>query len=255
MIKFTVLIMALLMSSVSFSDQEAGLILAVPKEGYPPYIIVNNDDVSGILFEVLKKSVKPLGLTIQVRYLGEIRSKNMLDRKLIDARMEAPNWVERPERYLWSEPIVAINDKFIFHKNTPNVFEKDASMAGATLSVHIGYGYPTLQSHFENQFIRRADYATEHGMLTSLLKPGDKVLRAAVMDVNVAKWLMREHPKFNQQFIFSNRLVDATPIHFQFANNKKMNRWISEINQRISILKETGEVERIVRSILSTDSQ
>ena len=255
MLRVLLIIVSLLMATQSQARDDAGLILAVPKEGYPPYIIVSNEETSGILVDVLRQAIKPLGLTVQLRYLEEIRSMNLLDRKIIDARMESPKWVDHPERYLWSEPIVAINDRFVFNKQAKNVFEDDALMAGAVLSVHLGYGYPTLQEHFDNLYMKRADYATEHAMLSSLLKKGAKYPKAAVMDVNVAKWLMREHKEFRQQFIFSKRLVDSTPIHFQFAKNKKMARWVSEINQQIQTMAEEGTLDRIVRNTLSNENQ
>jgi len=245
-----VLVVLFLISLSSISFGKDVIVVAVPKDGYPPYLIVSDEQVSGIMIQALNEALKPLSIEVNIRYLEEVRSKSLLDRKIIDARMESPNWVHNPKRYLWSEPIAVIQDKFVFLESQTDVFEKDESMSGAILSVHVGYAYPTLQSHFEEKVFKRSDYATEKAMLQSLIRKQDEFIRAAVMDENVAKWLISNNDQYQGRFRFSKRYVDSTPIHFQFSNNKKMRSLQPKINQRLMELKSSGRLNQIINDTL-----
>ena len=85
--------------------QNDTLLVAIPQTGYPPYIIVNKHEVSGILVEVLRLAAPN---KLKFYFAPEKRSKIMVDEHKVDARMESPSWVGNPKDYLWSEPVVLI---------------------------------------------------------------------------------------------------------------------------------------------------
>ncbi len=178
-----------ILSSVSASEV---LRLGIAKEGYPPYILIEDDHIHGIMIEVLERAVAFSGYELSYHFLPEVRSKNMLDRHEIDLRMESPSFVDDPDKYLWTEPITSIKDMFIYHRLSENVFEDDETMNGAVIHTHLGYSYPTLQPMFDKGEMIRKDFNSEKSMLVNLTRDNIHSKRAAVMDKNVAKYLMEK---------------------------------------------------------------
>lgn len=227
------------------------LTVAVPQEGYPPYIIVNKKEVSGILIDTLKLASKNAHLELEFVFYPEKRSQALLDSHDIDVRMESPGWVDNPERYLWSEPITSIKDRLIYHRLTPNVFERDDTMEGAIIVTHLGYSYPTLEQYFESNFLIRKDFTTEYAMLLNLIREQQRDVRAAVMDQYVVGYLMDKTPKFKSELVMSKRHIDYKYLHFQFYRSESMVRLVSRLNLEIKKLKRIGAVDKIIKQTLN----
>jgi len=240
----------LMFASSLCGAQNAAIKMALPEEGYAPYIIVKQDDVSGILIDVLKLAAKQVSVEILFEYMPEKRSKVMLNEGRIDARMESPRWIRDPEDYFWSEPIVNINDLFVYRNLDSNAFESDGDMQGAVLITHLGYGYPTLQPLFDIALVTRHDAATEVAMLSQLQRKTRVTKKAAVMDRHVALWLIKHHQAFKGRFKFSKRVIDSTPLHVQFTPSTKMEKWLPRLNAQIKKLKRSGVVEKIIENTL-----
>ena len=231
--------------------QTPTITLALPAEGYAPYIIIKEEDVSGILIDVLTLAAQQISMEIAFEYMPEKRSRVMLDEGRIDGRMESPRWISDPEDYFWSEPIVNINDLFVYRQMDRNVFESDADMKGAVLITHLGYGYPTLQSLFDKGLVTRNDFSTEVGMLKQLKRKNGPVIKAAVMDKHVALWLIKHRKEFKGSFKFSKRLIDSTPLHVQFTASEKVKEWLPKLNMQIRKLKRSGAVDAIIKDTLN----
>jgi len=224
--------------------------MALPEEGYAPYIIIKQDDVSGILIDVLTLAAQQISVSIVFEYMPEKRSIVMLNEGHIDARIESPKWIRDPEDYFWSEPIVSINDLFVYRKSDDNAFENDEDMQGAMLITHLGYGYPTLQPLFDRALVTRSDAATEVAMLNLLQRKTRSPKKAAVMDRHVALWLIKHRQGFKGRFKFSKRVIDSTPLHVQFTPSNKMEKWLPRLNAQIRKLKRSGVVTKIIADTL-----
>ncbi len=227
--------------------QPGPLVVAVPQAGYPPYIIVNEHGVSGILVEVLRLATAK---KLEFHFAPEKRSKLMLDVHKVDARMESPSWVGNANDYLWSEPVVPINDVFVFSKKIPNHFESNQDLKGAQLVTHLGYSYPSLRALFDQAVVQRIDASTEHAMLAALLRNPLGQARAAVMDKLVAQWLIKRNIKFQGQLMFSRRITATAALHIQFANTKHMKELVPKLNAKIRSLKADGTVAKIIHDTL-----
>ncbi|WP_283787448.1 substrate-binding periplasmic protein [Bermanella sp. WJH001] len=225
--------------------------VAVPPSGYPPYIIVDNNNLHGILIETLQKAAKSSSLELEFVYLSEQASQSQLDSNQIDMRMESPGWVDNPERYLWSEPITSIKDMFVFNRNTPNEFESDDALSGAVINTHSGYGYPTLNKLFESRKIIRNDFETEKAMLLDLLNEQNGVKKAAVMDQYVVKYLMSRDSILKESLSLSRRHIDYKYLHFQVLKSRKMHHIITRLNLEIKKLKKIGVIDKIIKRNLS----
>ncbi|MFY0642728.1 MAG: transporter substrate-binding domain-containing protein [Bermanella sp.] len=225
--------------------------VAVPPAGYPPYIIINGSHLHGILIETLKKAAKASSLELEFVFLPEQLAKAKLDTKEIDMRMESPGWVENPSRYIWSEPITSIKDFFVFHRKTPNVFENDESLIGAVINTHTAYSYPTLNTLFKNGKLIRNDFSTEAAMLLDLFNNQGDVMKAAVMDQYVAKYLISSNLSLKENIVFSRRHIDYNYLHFQVLKSPKMQNILTRLNFEIKKMKKVGVIDKIIKSNLS----
>lgn len=227
----------LLFSAASYSDNKI-LTIGIPIDGYAPYVIIVNGKVFGILIEPLQLAAENIGVKLVYKFLPEKRSLEMLKQNLIDGRMESSLWVENPEDYLWTEPVTLLEDVFVFHKASNSLFETDESIIGGEIVTHLGYSYPSLQPLFTKGVIYRNDFSSELEMLNSIIKPIDGVNRAAVMNKEVALWLINRNPKLQNRFLFSKRLVDAAPLQFQFNKNTTLEQTINQLNTELKKLKD-----------------
>ena len=233
---------------ISFASD---LKVAVPPAGYPPYIIIDGRNLHGILIETLQAAVKASSLELEFIFLPEASSQAKLDSQEIDMRMESPGWVEKPERYFWSEPITSIKDMFVFNRNTQNVFESDESLNGAVINTHAGYSYPSLKKLFETETIARNDFPTEEAMLLDLLNDEEGSTKAAVMDQYVVKYLMSSNLNFKENLVLSRRHIDYKYLHFQALKTPKMHHIMNKLNLEIKKLKKIGVVDKIIKSNLN----
>jgi len=72
----------------SYSDNKT-LSVAIPNDGYAPYIIIENNRIFGILVEPLQLAAENIGVKLTYKFLPEKRSFEMLNRNLVNARMES----------------------------------------------------------------------------------------------------------------------------------------------------------------------
>jgi len=236
-LKVAILSLSTLFSFVSYSDNKT-LSVAIPTEDYAPFIIIKNEHVSGLLVDPLRLAAQKIGVKLIFKFLPEKRSQEMLSRHLIDARIDSSTWVKNSEAYLWSEPIVLIEEVFIYHKNSITNFETNEALNGAEIVTHFGYSYPNLQVLMKNKLINRKDYSSGLEMLSSLIRPIDGVNRAAVMNKEVALRIIKNTPKLKNIFLFSKRVVGSASLQFQFAKNKGLEITVNQLNTEFKKIKE-----------------
>lgn len=217
--------------------------VAVPKEGYPPYIIVKNKNVAGVMIEVLNTACHQLGLSVQYQFYPEVRSKLLLDQGVVHGRMEAPAWSDNPKRYHWTQGIVNIEDLFVYRSDASHQFDSLDDVQDATIITHLGYYYPTLDPLFQSDRAKRQDYPSEVAMLNGLMSAKAGHSTVAIMDRHVTEWLIRHNIKYTAQFSYSSFEVDNTPLHFQFARSEFTDLWVPKINEQIQMLLDSGAVE------------
>lgn len=239
------------------------LTVAIPEEGYPPYIITRStpgvapldEAPTGIVIEVLKRAAAQEGIDLVFVEVPELRAQKMLEDGVVDVRAESPEWVEQPERYLWTEPVIAINDVFVFARDADNVFENDDDIQGADIVTHLGYEYPTLQPLFESGDLVRNDRQTEEFMLTAIyhgrLAGFVPTKRAAVMDRLVASWFIHRESRYQGQFRFSERLVASAPYQFMVLQKPGRADLVRRLDRQIVALKDSGAVAAITERMIN----
>jgi len=248
-VKLVIPLLCILVSTLTYANKQS-LSVAIPIEGYAPFIIIGKNQVHGILIEPLQLAADKLGIELTYVYYPEKRSQAMLEKNLVDARMESELWVDNPQDYLWSEPISPLEDVFVFHKDSKSKFETNADLADSQIITHLGYSYPTLQPLFEQGIIHRMDLSSEFDMLNHLFRPHPGVNSAAVINKYVALWIIQSTPKLQNRFLLSKRRVGIAPLQFQFAKNKRLEKIVKQINAELRKLQNDKTVEKITARIL-----
>lgn len=233
------------------SDADNNLAVAIPPNGYPPFIIVNHKEPSGILIEALKQAAAPHHIQLVFHYFPEKRAARLVDLKQIDVRMESPAWVDQPDKYLWSEDIIQLADIIISNKHNNYVDKNNHALAGYEIATHLGYGYPTLEALFQSGKATRKDYSTEIDMLTAVAQKRDVTKRVTVMNRQVAQWVLKDHKELANHLVFSDRILDSAPLKFQFADTEKNRKLVPLINASIKKLRAEKRLEAISKQFLS----
>ncbi len=225
--------------------------IALPEEGYPPYVVVEKNKVSGILVDPLLVALHRAGIDYAFTFLPEKRSFKLLNDGKVDARMESSKWVDKPARYLWTHPFLQLEDVLVFNRHSEFPFTGDKDLEGAHLVTHIGYGYPTLEALFISGQARREDRSTEREMLASLQRATPKAKWAAVMNKYVARWLIAGEAKYQGLFTMSERVVDSAPLQFQLRDTPLNRQRLEMINRELVKLEQQGEIGRLIEGMLS----
>ena len=247
--KLAIPLLCILVSILTHANKQS-LSVAIPRDGYAPFIIIEHERVYGILIEPLQLAADKLGIELTYVYYPEKRSQAMLDKNLVDARMESELWVDNPQDYLWSEPISPLEDVFVFHKDSKSKFETNEDLANSQIITHLGYSYPILQPLFEQGIIHRMDFSSESEMLNYLFRPHPGVNSAAVINKSVALWIIQSTPKLQNHFLLSKRRVGIAPLQFQFAKTKRLEKIVTQLNAEIRQLKEDKTVEKITARVI-----
>ncbi len=215
--------------------------------GWPPYLIVDSASGQligrGILMEIINEIVGQSKYTLKIVAYPEKRDVSLLDKGLIDFRIDGKKWVDHPDSYYWSDTIIESEDVLIFRSDRQIHFEQLHDLVSLKIITHLVYTYPTLDHFFRQALFFRLDAPNHLSMLNKLKHArGD----AVIMNKNVALWIIRENKQFSiTEFSFSNP-VDATGVALLFKD-KKWLPFIQFFNRRLAEIKLSGALSKILK--------
>ena len=229
-----VLVLSWLMIAASSlaADGRPQLRIAVPDDGYPPYVVRQDDQLHGILIDPMHKAAQRAGIELEFVYMPELRSLHMLESGQIDGRMESPYWTEQPENYLWTDLVVWLEDVLVYRNDQPFDLEQEDGLLGGEIITHLGYAYPALQPAFANGSLIRLDKPTEQDMLNTLMISQAETARALIIGRDVAQWYVAKQPQLQAlPLTFSKRVYGCAPMGFQFARNERVKALLQRLNK------------------------
>ncbi len=159
----------------------------------------------------------------------------------IDAIPRAMEWVEHPENFQWSDPVLNSQDVIIQRKE--NNFQSLDQLHKKVLCTVIGYTYPQLNPLFDKKSLVRADARDTEAMLSTLQR---QHCDAAVTNIHVFNWHKKTKPEITKDLIASSIVVGSAPYRFQFNQDKKWTDFIKRFNQQLKEMKIRGELEKII---------
>lgn len=215
--------------------------LNVSPNGYPPYLIVDENQPAGIMWDVVSVVAQRLGYKVVAEQIPRKRVDQMLLEGFIDGTPRAREWADNPEQFLFTDPVVDIEEVFFVPAETSFVYESPEDLISKTVVTHLGYRYPMLEPYFEEGKIRRFDVSRDRDMFTFLLH-GTR-FHAAVADRLVGKWILRNEG-LRENFDISSKSISN--YGFRLMLRKDWQSFASDFNEELARMKENGELDDIL---------
>jgi polar amino acid transport system substrate-binding protein len=216
--------------SVSASEEVSGeervFRFNISLNGYPSYLIVDQNQSSGIMWDVVSVVAKRLGYRVIAERIPRKRVDQMLLEGYIDGTPRAREWADNPEQFLFTDPVVDIEEVFFAPAQSDFSYESPDDLVSKTIVTHLGYRYPLLEPYFEEGRVRRFDVSRDKDMFTFVLH-GDLGL------------IRREHP-------------DWIVYHIEDAIHALRGQF-EEMIQAAAKHFPNAKVERITRDIVDDD--
>lgn len=230
---------------VEANADDKTIIMFIPDTDWPPYLI--NDPRypgGGVLLEVMRAVVTPLGYEVKTCRLPNKRGWELLNCREVDAHAKAKEWVKYPDNYQWTAPFMLHEGVLLYRSNNNLEYTKPEALYGKTLVGIKGFIYPTLEPHFGPGKIHRIDVSNPFAML-ELLNLGR--VDAAMVNKNETLWLFKNRPDLNpERFRLDSKPFGSAGYRYVFNNDKRWAPFIEKFNARLDEMKRNGDLDKIL---------
>lgn len=213
----------------------------VSPNGYPPYLIVDENQPSGIMWDVVSVVAQRLGYSVIAEQVPRKRVDQMLLEGYIDGTPRAREWADDPEQFLFTDPVVDIEEVFFVPAESGFSYTNPDDLISKTIVTHLGYRYPMLEPYFEDGRIRRFDVSRDKDMFTFVLH-GDR-FDAAVADRLVGKWILRNEG-LRQHFRITSKGISN--YGFRLMLRRDWQSFANRFNDELAKMKKNGELDAIL---------
>jgi len=234
------LMLLLLTKTTTLASQE--ILINIGPNGFPPFMIKEEGKPpSGIMLEVLQKIASKYNYIVRAVEVPKKREVLQTESGEINANPIAKEWVPNPENYEFTDVIIEVRDVLFSSISHPLKYDEIEDLFGKIIGTHLGYKYPMLDFHFEDNIIQRSDNNSEKSMLAMVLMMRTD---AAIVNEIVGKWLIKKKPDWHGKFNISKKDVGGFGYRIMF--NKSWKPFVTKFNQELSAMKKNGELERII---------
>lgn len=213
----------------------------VSPNGYPPYLITEDDKQSGIMWDVVVLIAERLDYRVVAEKIPRKRVDQMLMEGYIDGTTRAMEWTDNPEDFVFTDPVVSIEEVLFVPNDSQLQFEVPEDLLSKTLVTHLGYHYPPLEPYFESGDIKRFDVSRDRDMFQYVLHGDD--LDAAIADRLVGKWILLNEGLQNQ---FRTTSAKLSEYGFRLMLRKDWAPFARSFNRELRALKESGRLDEIL---------
>lgn len=241
------LVIAFILSAPVFADDIAPtkkartLHFNVSPNGYPPYLIVDGQEPSGIMWDVVTLIADRIGYEVVPEQIPRKRVDTMLLNGYIDATSRAIEWTDNPEQFLFTDSIVEVEEVVFIPADSDLTYQTTEDLFSRTVVTHLGYFYPLLESHFQSGAIKRFDVSRDRDMFTFLLH--GKRFDAAIADRLVGQWILRNEG-WREDFRISKESL--TNYGFRLMLRKDWAEFARLFNAELANIRANGELEDIL---------
>ena len=213
----------------------------VSPNGYPPYLITEGDQTSGIMWTVVEEIAIRLGYRVEAHKMPHKRVEQMLLSEFIDGTARAKEWTEKPEDFVFSDPVVQTEEVIFFPAGSPHSFRVIEDLFSLTLVAHLGYTYPGLEHHFKSGKITRFDVPRDKDLFLYASQGDD--LDAAISDRLVGQWILYQQGMKDQFRTSSSILSEAG---YRIMLRPGLETFADAFNRELAQMRNSGRIEEIV---------
>ncbi|MCX4028645.1 transporter substrate-binding domain-containing protein [Endozoicomonas sp. SM1973] len=242
------LIVSFLLPSLFFQASFAEIDDRIMKYGitpdsYPPYLFNKQDQLDnyeGIITDALKIIANQLGYEVKTVLLPQNRLKRQLYSGKIDVLPFAIEWIDQPDKVVYSDTIMRVKDVVWSLKSTPVKYSKPEDLFGKKVVTHIGYHYPTLQPYFDSQQIIKKETNTNLNVLKLITK---KRTSTGIVAQLTGQWLALQN-NWTTDLYFSEQEVNG--FNYRFLFSKKWKDLVPKFNKQLNKIKTNGTLTTII---------
>jgi len=227
------------------AQEKTGLVMFIAHADVPPYSLREpKPENHGILMDVLRAVTAPLGYAVTAWRLPDKRGWDMLENGGVDVYASAREWIENPDRFLWTDPFMANEDVLLCLVDKPLAYAGPKSLHGTTVACIKGFVYPALEDHFRPGGIIRMDATSPEAMLELLVRG-----RADAVLVNRTEiqWILRARRDLEpRRFRLIQPPVGRVPFRFVFPRNRGWEPLVAQFNRRLAAMRSDGSLKAIL---------
>ncbi|MEQ9547380.1 MAG: transporter substrate-binding domain-containing protein [Marinobacter sp.] len=213
----------------------------ISPNGYPPYLIVEGQQPSGIMWDVVTLIAERIGYEVVPEQIPRKRVDEMLQTGYIDATSRATEWTDNPEDFLFTDPIVDVEEVLFIPAKSDLTYQTPEDLLSRTVVTHLGYSYPLLESYFQSGAINRFDVSRDRDMFTFLLHGNH--FDAAIADRLVGQWILRNEG-WRKDFRISKESLSN--YGFRLMLRKDQTEFARLFNAELANIRANGELEAIL---------
>jgi len=213
----------------------------ISPNGYPPYLIVDGKEPAGIMWDVVELIAPRLGYEVKAHRIPRKRVDQMLTEGYIDGTPRAIQWTSEPENFLFTDPIVHVEEVFFFPEHSDLEFQSIEDLTGKTIVTPLGYVYPTLEPYFSEGRVNRFDVSQDRNMFRYLLH--SKRFDAALTDRLVGRWILKTEG-LDEHFRSSGKSVSQ--YGFRLMLRPDWTEFAQAFNKELATIRKNGELDAIL---------
>lgn len=213
----------------------------VSPSGYPPYLINHEDRTTGIMWEVVETIAERIGYRVEAVKVPRKRVDRLLLEGLFDGTPRAREWTENPTEFIFTDPVVDIEEVIFFPKGSYAEFQVVEDLFSLTLVTQLGYKFPELEHHFESGRIERFNVPRDQDIFVYLLADDD--LDAAIADRLVGQWLLMKQGIQDQFRVSASTLSQSG---FRLMLRPDWQAFAKAFNEELAAMRAAGELDAIL---------
>lgn len=213
----------------------------VSPNGYPPYLINDENRTTGIMWDVVKTIAERIGYRVEAVKVPRKRVDQLLLKGLFDGTPRAREWTDNPAEFIFTDPIVDIEEVIFFPKGSSAEFRVIEDLFSLTLVTRLGYHFPELEPYFESGQIKRFNVPRDQDIFVYVSRNDE--LDAAVADRLVGRWLLM---KQDNQDEFRVSSATLSQFGFRLMLRPDCQDFVKAFNEKLASMHAEGEIEAIL---------
>ena len=212
--------------------------------GQPPFTIVHDDGrVSGIFWDVLSAISDRYQVELTAIEVPPKRSESLLLAGHVDVTMRAREWVDDPQAFVFSDPVMMTRDAIFVHQDSDQTIDAVEDLKG-TLLGRLGFHYPWLEERLQQEAVSLILVQEQEPMLRRLYHGGTR-FTGAISNLHAGYWTL-ENAAWRDSIREAPIRLDEVGYRLMFPpRHKELVPWI---NQELQRMQSSGELDRIIRA-------
>lgn len=206
----------------------------------------------GLASHIVSEAMKQQGVSVEYGFFPWKRALTLAEKG--SEWHGSVVWGEKDERkvkFLYSEPVIVLNDVFFYPKDKPIKWEKLEDLKGIRIGASIGYSYGAEFDNFEKDKTLNIIRAKDE--VINLKKISDGKLEAFPCTLEVCiEILNTQLTDIKDKVGYTDKELRSTSYHLLVSKSApNAEAMIDKFNKGLAAIKESGQYDEFIKSNLS----